>query len=67
MSKVRSIVHELSWPLGVICIALSIVLRLLPTLQMKLAVSPRGGLLMAAVLFLCALATGEAEKTPPCP
>lgn len=67
MSKVHSIVHEVSWQLGVICVVASIVLRMLPTVQMKLAVTPRGGLVLAAVLFLCALATGEARETPPSP
>jgi hypothetical protein len=38
---------------------------MLPNLQDKLGVSPRGGMMLAAVLFLCALASGEAMKTPP--
>jgi hypothetical protein len=67
MSKIRSAVHEVSWQLGAICVAASMVLRLLPIVQAKLGVSPRGGLLLAAVLFLCALATGETKKTPPSP
>jgi uncharacterized membrane protein YgdD (TMEM256/DUF423 family) len=67
MSKIQSMVHELSWLLGVICVVASIMLRLLSTLQTKLPTTPHGGLVMAAVLFLCALATGEAKKTPPSP
>jgi len=65
MSKVYRSVLEVCWGLGLICTVASIVLKLLPTLQEKLPVSPRGGLLLAAVLFLCALATGEARKTLP--
>ena len=64
MSKIHSIVHEISWQLGVICVLASAVLKILPT---KLPVTPRGSLVLAAVLFLCALATGEARKTPPSP
>ena len=64
MSKIYSIVREISWQLGVICVLASIVLKILPT---KLPVTPRGALVLAAVLFLCALATPEARKTPPSP
>jgi hypothetical protein len=67
MATVYSSVLEVCWGLGVISVVASIGLRILPTLQMKLGVSPRGGLLLAAVLFLSALATGEARKTPPSP
>ena len=65
MSKVYRSVLEVCWGLGLICTVASIVLRLLPILQGKLGVSPRSGLMLAAVLFLCALATGEARKTLP--
>jgi len=64
MSKIQSWVHEVSWELGVICVAASIVLRLLALGQIFLRVSPRGALELAAVLFLCTLATGEAGKAP---
>ena len=64
MSKVYSGLLEVCWGLGLICMVASVVLRLLPTLQEKLPVSPRGGLMLAAVLFLCALATGEMRRTP---
>jgi len=65
MSKIHITVHEVSWQLGVICVLASIVLRMLPTVQIKFAVTPRGGLVLAGVLFLCALATGEARATTP--
>jgi hypothetical protein len=65
MSKVYCRVLEVCWGLGLICTLASIVLKLLPILQGKLGVSPRGGMMLAAVLFFCALATGEARKTPP--
>jgi len=65
MSKVYCSVLEVCWGLGLICTVASVVLKVLPSLQTKLGASPRGGLLLAAVLFLCALATGEARKAPP--
>jgi hypothetical protein len=43
----------------------SIVLKLLPILAAKIGFSPRDGIVLAAVLFLCALASGQARKTPP--
>jgi hypothetical protein len=58
-------VLEVCWALGLISVVVCIVLKLLPNLQDKLGVSPRGGMMLAVVLFLCALATGEARKTPP--
>jgi hypothetical protein len=65
MSKVYCKVVEVCWGLGLISLVAIIVLKLFPTLQVKLMVSPRGGMMLAAVLFLCVLATGEARKTPP--
>jgi hypothetical protein len=65
MSKVYRSVLQLCWALGLISVVVSIVLKLLPNLQGKICVSSRGGLLLALVLFLCVLATGEAMKTPP--
>jgi uncharacterized membrane protein YkvI len=65
MSKVYRSVLEVCWALGLISLVLSVVLKPLPILQVRLGVSPRGGIILAAVLFLCVLATGEARKTPP--
>lgn len=65
MHKVYGSVVELCWGLGLISLVAVVVLKLLPILQDKLGVTPRGGMLLAAVLFLCVLATGEARKTPP--
>ena len=67
MSKAYRCTLEVCWGLGLICIVASIVLKLLPAWQVKLQVSPHGGILLAAVLFLGALATGKAMKTPPSP
>jgi hypothetical protein len=67
MSKIHSAVHELSWQLGVICVVASLVLKLLQFVRISFPLTARGGLELAAVLFLCALATGEERKTPPSP
>jgi len=64
MCKIRSMVNEVSWFLGAICVAAGIVLRLLALGHIYLAVTPRASLELAAVLFLCTLATGEAGKAP---
>ena len=65
MSRVYASVSEVCRGLGLICLVGSLVLRVVPGLTLKLGVSTRGGLILAGVLFLCALATGEARKTPP--
>jgi len=65
MSKVYHWVLGVSWVLGVISLVGSLVLRLLPSLEKTLGVTTRGGIILAAVLFLCTLASGEAGRTPP--
>jgi hypothetical protein len=65
MSKLYRSVAEVCWALGLASVVGSLVLRLVPFLEVKLGISSRGTLLLAAVLFLCVLATGEARKTPP--
>ena len=65
MGKVYCWVLGVSWVLGVICMVASVVLKLLPSLEARIELAPRDGILLAAVFFLCALASGEAGKTPP--
>jgi hypothetical protein len=65
MSKVYRSVAEVCWVLGLISLLAAFVLKVFPILVEKFSVSPRGGLILAAVLFLGVLATGEARKTPP--
>jgi hypothetical protein len=55
---------DVCWGLGLICMVAGVAMRLLPSLQSKLGVSAHGALGLAAVLFLCALATGEVKRTP---
>ena len=65
MSKVYDRLLEICWGLGLISLVGSLILRIAPGLVSKLGVSPRGGLILAGVLFLCAMATGEVKKIPP--
>ena len=65
MSKVYRRVLEVCWGLGLICTLATMVLKVLLTLQYKPGVTARASAIMAAVLFLGALATGEARKTLP--
>ena len=65
MSKVYRTVLGVSWGLGVICLVATLVLKLLPSVEKTLGVTTRGGIILAAVLFLCTLASGEAGRTPP--
>jgi len=58
----RSIV-QICWILGVVSMVAGVVLKVVPTLGERLGTSPRGGLILAGVLFLCALATGEVQRT----
>jgi hypothetical protein len=65
MSKFYSGVIDVCWGVGLICTLATILLKLLPTWQAKVGFSFRGGMMLAGVFFLCALATGEARKTLP--
>jgi hypothetical protein len=65
MSKVYRGVVDVCWALGLISLVAVLVLKLQPTLQRTLGISAHGGLIVAAVLFLSVIATGEARKTPP--
>ena len=65
MLKVYRSVAEVCWVLGVITLAVSVVLRIVPSWGANFGVSPRSGLILAAVLFLCVIAAGTAGKTPP--
>jgi len=59
MARIYRLVFEVCWGLGVLSLLAAIVLKLAPTLVLRLGTSARGGLLLAAVLFLCALTTRE--------
>ena len=50
------------WGLGLLSMVAGVVFKLAPTLAERTSLSARGGLIMAGVLFLCALATGEMAR-----
>ena len=58
----RSLV-QLCWALGLLCMVAGVLLRLVPTLARATTLDSRGGLILAGVLFLCALATRDVERT----
>jgi hypothetical protein len=52
------------WGVGLLLTVAAIVVRLVPVLSERSNLSARGLAIMAGVLFLCALATGEMERGP---
>lgn len=62
MSRVYRSLIGVCWALGLLCMVAGAVLRFVPIFAERFALSPRGGLILAAVLFLCALATREMER-----
>jgi hypothetical protein len=63
MARIYRTLFQACWALGLLSLLAGIVLKARPTLADRLGTSPRGGLALAAVLFLCALATREMGKT----
>ena len=63
MPKIYRLISQLSSPLGLLALLAAIVLRVTPSLVARTGLSPRGALEFAAVLFLCALATRDVERT----
>jgi len=61
MALVYRIVVKACWGLGVLSLVIGVAIRLFPSCTAQLDVSPRGGLVAAATLFLCALATRAME------
>jgi hypothetical protein len=50
------------WVVGWLCLLVGIFLKFAPKLADKAHLSPRAGLILAGVLFLCVLATREMER-----
>lgn len=63
MARICRFLFQACWGLGILSLLAGMVLKLLPAWADRLRTSPRGGLALAAVLFLCALATREMGKT----
>ena len=58
----RSLIR-VCWGLGLFCMLAGVLIRLAPNVAQKTALESRGVLIFAGVLFLCALATREMERT----
>ena len=63
MTKIYRVVSQLSWALGLLGLLAAVVLRLSGNLVERTGLSPRGALEFVIALFLCVLATREAERT----
>ncbi len=62
MARVCRLVFAVTWGLGLISLVVGVGLALLPSLAPLVRGTPRGGVILAGALFLCALATREMEK-----
>jgi len=62
MSRVFQVLLSVSWGLGLLSMALGAAMKLFPALAETMRATPRGGIILAGTLFLCALATREMEK-----
>lgn len=62
MARIYRLVVAITWGLGLLSMLAGVILKLAPDLAARASVTPRGSLIFAAVLFLCALATREMER-----
>jgi hypothetical protein len=63
MARLCRSLFQLCWVLGLLSMLVGVLFRLVPILIHKTHLDSRGGLILAGVLFLCALATREMERT----
>jgi hypothetical protein len=63
MARINRFLAETCWVLGLLSLLAGVVLKLVPTWAEMLNTAPRGGLILASSLFLCALATREIERS----
>jgi hypothetical protein len=61
MARVYRIIVKACWGLGVLSLVIGVAIKLFPDWGVRLDTSPRGGLILAVTLFLCALATRAME------
>lgn len=62
MAQIYRLVTQLSWALGLLSIAATVIVKLF-SLAQKVKVAPNTFLLAASAFFLCALATRALERT----
>lgn len=63
MTRVYRAISGLTWALGLAGLVFSTVLRFSAGLAARFNLNPRGGLIFAGTLFLCALATSQMEHS----
>lgn len=63
MARLYRSFMEVCWLLGVVCMVLGVVVKFVPSLMHQLNTEPRGVLMFAGVLFLCAIATRAVGRT----
>ena len=62
MARICRILAMTCWAFGLLSLPVAVLLKLAPAWAQGLDFSPRGGLVFASTLFLCALATREVER-----
>ena len=65
MARVYRIMVKACWGLGVLSLVIGVAIKLFPSWAAQFNTSARGGLVAAATLFLCALATRAMEEGGP--
>ena len=65
MSRLYRILIAVCWGLGLLSMVAGAALKFAPNLSRSVNTEPRGGLVFAGVLFLCALATQGMERESP--
>jgi hypothetical protein len=63
MARLCRTLIQWCWGVGLLSMVVGAIFRLAPILEKKTTLSGRGGVILAGVLFLCALATRELERT----
>jgi hypothetical protein len=64
MAKLYHPVGILCWFAAMLCVIGSLVFKIVPSLNNRMAVTPRGILMLAAVLFLGAIASRNIAEPP---
>ena len=63
MARLYRSLMEVCWVLGVVCMIIGVILKYSPVLMQRFSTEPRGVLVFAGVLFLCAIATRAVGRT----
>lgn len=62
MARIYRMLAGSCWGLGLLSLMAAVALKLIPAWAERFDMAPRGGLIFASALFLCALATCEMER-----